>query len=88
MSAIAGLSWWRLYLRVFGGAIKSGQIIEFLAALRRQIRKKLLTIWDGGGVHKGRRVRNWLVRNADESQSPFFPRTRRSSIRSKRFGPT
>jgi transposase len=60
MSAIAGLSWWRFYFRFFDGAIRSEQIIEFLAALRRQIRHKLLIIWDGVATHRSRSVRRWL----------------------------
>lgn len=54
MSAIAGLSWWRFYFRFIPGAIKSEQIIEFLAALKRQIGKKLLIVWDSVGTHKSR----------------------------------
>jgi hypothetical protein len=46
LSAIAGLSWWQFYFRFFPGAIRSEQIIEFLGALKRQIRCPLLIIWD------------------------------------------
>lgn len=60
MSAVAGLSWWRFYFRFFEGAIRSEQIIEFLSALKRQIGKPLLIIWDGVGMHKSRRLREWL----------------------------
>lgn len=60
MSAVAGLSWWRFYFRFFDGAIGSAQIIEFLAALKRQIRHRLLIIWDGAATHRSRLVRQWL----------------------------
>lgn len=60
MSAVAGLSWWRFYFRFFDGAIRSEQIIEFLGALKRQIRQKLLIIWDGAATHRSRAVRHWL----------------------------
>lgn len=60
MSAIAGLSWWRFYFRFVDGAVTSTQIIEFLGALKRQLRRKLLIVWDGSGTHKSRRVREWL----------------------------
>jgi len=73
MSAIAGLSWWRFYFRFFAGAIKSAQIIEFLAALHKQIGEKLLIIWDGGGVHKSRRVRNWLEERNGQIAIAFLP---------------
>jgi transposase len=60
MSAIAGLSWWRFYFRFFDGAIRGEQVIEFLGALKRQIRHKLLVIWDGVATHRSRLVRAWL----------------------------
>jgi transposase len=60
MSAVAGLTWWRFYFRFFNGAIRSEQIIEFLTALRRQIKGRLLIIWDGVATHRSRLVRHWL----------------------------
>jgi transposase len=66
MSAIAGLSWWRFYFRFFDGAVKSAQVVEFLAALKRQIARKLLVIWDGAAIHRSRIVRAWLERQAGQ----------------------
>lgn len=60
MSAIAGLSFWQFYFRFFPGAIRSAQIIEFLGALKRQIKKPLLIIWDGAAIHRSRKVATWL----------------------------
>lgn len=60
LSAIAGLSFSQFYFRFFPGAIRSEQIIEFLAALKRQIRRPLLVIWDGIATHRSRKVRQWL----------------------------
>jgi transposase len=73
MSAIAGLSWWRFYFRFFDGAIKSEQIIAFLAALKRQIGKPLLIVWDGVGTHKSRRVREWLEAQDGRIGIAFLP---------------
>ena len=47
LSVIAGISSRRFYFRLFPGAIKGPQVIEFLHALGQQIRQKLLVIWDG-----------------------------------------
>lgn len=44
LSAIAGLSFWQFYFRFFPRAIRSEQIIEFLGALRRQIKRSQLII--------------------------------------------
>ncbi len=60
LSAIAGLSFWQFYFRFFPGAIRSEQVIEFLGALRRQIKRPLLIIWDGVAMHRSRKVRAWL----------------------------
>jgi transposase len=60
MSAVAGLTWWRFYFRFFNGAIRSEQLIEFLAALKRQIKGKLLIIWDGAATHRSRLLHQWL----------------------------
>ncbi len=65
MSAIAGLSLWRFYFRLFAGAVKREQIIEFLAALQRQI------VWDGVGTHKSRKVPR-LARRAERAHRLAF----------------
>jgi transposase len=54
LSAIAGVTWWNFYFRLFPGTIRSPQIILFLSHLLRHIRGKLLIIWDGlPGHHSG-----------------------------------
>ena len=60
LSAIAGLSFWQFYFRFFPGAIRSEQIIAFLTALRHQIKRPLLIIWDGVATHRSHKVRAWL----------------------------
>ena len=37
LSAMAGVTWWNFYFRLFPGAIRSPQIIEFLTHLLRHI---------------------------------------------------
>lgn len=73
MSAVAGLSWWRFYFRFFDGAIKTEQIVQFLGALKRQIGKPLLIIWDGVGMHKSRRLRQWLETQDGAIAIAFLP---------------
>src|ERR1022692_2657420 len=60
LSVIAGISFRRFYFRLFPGAIKGAQIIEFLHALGCQIRKPLLVIWDGLPAHRSALVREYL----------------------------
>lgn len=56
LSAIAGLTVWNFYFRLYPGTIKSPQVIDFLHRLRRQVDRKLLIIWDGLAAHRSRRV--------------------------------
>ena len=60
LSVIAGITFRRFHFRLFPGAIKGPQIIEFLHALGRQIRKPLLVIWDGLPAHRSALVRDYL----------------------------
>ena len=60
MSAIAGLSFWQFHFRFFAGAIRSEQIIKFFGALKRQIKRPLLNVWDGVATHRSRLVKTWL----------------------------
>lgn len=46
LSLIAGITFWRFYFRLFSGAVRSAQFVEFLKALAKQIRGKLLIIWE------------------------------------------
>ena len=60
LSAIAGLSWWNFYFRLYPGAIKTEQVIDFLKHLQRHVRGKLLIVWDGVATHRSRLVRVYL----------------------------
>jgi len=73
MSAIAGVTFWQFYFRLFTGSIKGSQIVAFLAALTRQIPGPLLIVWDGLRAHKSRVVRNYLEREDVDIQLEFLP---------------
>lgn len=60
LSVIAGVSFRRFYFRLFPGAIKSPQVIEFLDALGKQLRRPLLVLWDGLAAHRSALVREYL----------------------------
>ena len=73
LSVIAGISYWQFYFRLFPGTIKGPQIIEFLKALKHQIKRKLLIVWDGLGVHKSRLVREFVESLNGHIQVEFLP---------------
>jgi transposase len=53
-SAMAGVTWWNFYFRLFPGSIRPPQVVEFLTHLLRHIPGKLLIIWDGLKSHRSR----------------------------------
>jgi transposase len=60
VSAVVGLTRTNFPFRLHDGAIKSAQIVEYLKALRAQLRRKLMIVWDGAAQHRSRVVREYL----------------------------
>lgn len=60
LSAIAGITLWRFYFRLFPGTIRSPQVVEFLCHLLRHVPGKLLIVWDGLAAHRSRVVRDFV----------------------------
>lgn len=65
LAVIAGVTWWQFYFRLYPGKIRSPQVVDFLRRLLRQIRGKLLVIWDGLAAHRSRHVRDFLTTVGD-----------------------
>ena len=61
LSAMAGITWWRFYFRLFPGAIRGPQVIEFLTHLLAHLPGRLLVIWDGPPAHRSRLVQHWVA---------------------------
>ena len=59
---IAGITWWQFYFRLYPGAIRTPQVLNFLSHLRRQMRGKLLIIWDGLPIHRSRKLQRFMER--------------------------
>jgi transposase len=73
LSAIAGITWWSFYFRLFPGAIRGPQLIEFLTHLLRHIPGKLLVIWDGLPAHRSRLVKQWVSTQASRLELEQLP---------------
>jgi transposase len=73
LSVIAGVSFWRFYFRLFPGAIKSPQVIEFLKALQGHIGRKLLIVWDRLTAHRSRLVRDYVESQHGSIQLEYLP---------------
>jgi transposase len=73
ISAIAGITWWTFYFRLFPGTIRSPQVVEFLMHLMRQIPGDLLVIWDGLRSHRSRLVRDFVKESDGRIEIEFLP---------------
>ena len=60
MSAVAGLTFFNFYFRLYPGAVKSPQVIDFLQALVRHLATPLLLVWDRLPAHRSHLVRDFL----------------------------
>ena len=73
LSAIAGVTWWNFYFRLFPGAIKGPQIVEFLTHLLRHISGSLTVIWDGLPSHRSRLVKEFVANTQGRLELEFLP---------------
>ena len=54
----------RLFTHVQDRSIRGPDVVAFLRQVLRQIRGKLLVIWDGAPIHRGHAVRDFLATGA------------------------
>jgi len=73
LSAMAGVTWWNFYFRLFPGAIRSPQIIEFLSHLLRHIPGGMLIVWDGLPGHRSRMVWDFVRQQHGRLWLEFLP---------------
>jgi transposase len=73
LSAMAGVTWWNFYFRLFPGSIRSPQVVEFLAHLLRHIPRRLLVVWDGLRSHRGRLVWDFVRQQRGRIWLEFLP---------------
>jgi len=73
LSAMAALTIWNFYFRLFAGSIKAPQVIEFLQHLQRHIGGRLLIIWDGLPVHRSRAVRDFVAGTNGQIHLEYLP---------------
>lgn len=73
LSMIAGVSFTNAFFRLHEGTIKSPQIVEFLKALMKQIKRPLLIVWDGLKAHRSRLVRDHVDTLEGDLKMAFLP---------------
>ena len=73
LSLIAGLHFTGLCFRLHHGAIVKEQVVEFLKALLRHLRRPLLILWDSSRPHRSDLVRDYVRSTAGRIQLHFLP---------------
>lgn len=73
LSAMAGVTEWNSYFRLFPGAIRSPQVVLFFTHLLRHIPGKLRIVWDGLAAHRRGRRGISFDSSAGGSGSSSFP---------------
>ena len=73
LSAIAGVTWWNFYFRLFPGTIRAPQVVLFLRLLQRHLPGKLLIIWDGLRSHRDRLVKEYVEAQQGRIVLEFLP---------------
>ena len=73
LSAIAGRTRWSFYFRLYPGAIRSPQVVDFLRRLLAELPGRLLIVWDRLPSHRGRKVMNFVDRNRRRLELQFLP---------------
>jgi len=61
LSVAAGLTLWNFYFRIYEGAIKKAQVVDFLKALVRHLGQPLLIVWDRLPGHRSRLVQEYIA---------------------------
>jgi transposase len=73
LSAMAGVTWWNFYFRLYPGTIRSPQVIDFLSHLLRHLRGQLLIVWDGLRSHRSRVVWDFVRQRRGRLWLEFLP---------------
>jgi len=70
---MAGLTAWKFYFRLYPGAVRSPQVVDFLAALVRHIHHPLMLVWDRLPAHRSGMVRNYIDELKGRIRMEYLP---------------
>lgn len=59
LAVIAGMTLANFYFQLYEATIKAPQVVKFLAHLRRQMKGKLILLWDRLPAHRCRLVQDY-----------------------------
>jgi len=73
LSAAAGLTALSFYFRLYEGAVKSPQVVDFLGALTRCLPKPLMLVWDRLPAHRSGMVRDYIDSLGGRIEVSYLP---------------
>ena len=73
LSVVAGLTVLNFYFRLYAGAVKGPQAVDFLRALVRHLSQPLLLVWDRLPAHRSRLVRAYVDSLGGWIQMEYLP---------------
>ena len=73
LSVAGGITCQEIYFRLYPGSVNDRKLIDFLGALRRQIGRKLLVVWDNLPAHRSKRMKRWLAKRGEEFLVEYLP---------------
>ena len=73
LSVSAGLTLRNFYFRLYPGAIRQAEVIDFLKALVRRIDQPLLIVWDQLPAHRSRLAREFIELSEEHIVTEYLP---------------
>ena len=73
ISAVAGITFYNFYFRLYKGSIKSAEVVGFLNALLRHIRGPLTIVWDRLSAHKSKITRQFIADQGNRLVVEYLP---------------
>jgi transposase len=73
ISAVAGITFYNFYFRLYKGSIKSAEVVDFLKALLRQIPGPLTVVWDRLSAHKSKITSQFIADQGNRLVVEYLP---------------
>jgi len=73
LSAIAGITWWNFYFRLYQDTIHAAQAVDFLGHLLRHLPGRLLVVWDRSKTHRSRLVGEFVAGQRGRIELAYLP---------------
>ena len=73
LAAIAGVSWYNIFFKLYPGSIKQEEVIDFLSHLLRYLKGKIFVVWDGLRSHHSKMVKKFIKSTEGRFCIEFLP---------------